>query len=481
MADSLKTLLKKRSSIKSKLTIYNNYLNLIKSSSDISELVNEIQESTYGHTWSYVPSRDNPADLVSRGLKANVIKDTPMWWSGPSFLLRNENEWPKMPNTEEHDLPEVVTHFTCSDSDHHVLSNHSHSTIYSSIIHRLLEKYSSFPKIQRLFAYVQRFIHNLKNKNKLCGDLSVTELQDSYNAIIHYSQLEMFSEEFHLLKSKQKLPRNSRLISLTPHKAQSVQPIMGQLPQSRTHLEFPFLNCYVDYAGPVLVADRRSRGCKLTKSYMCIFVCSALKAVHLELVSDLTSEAYMAALNRFVARRGKPQSITSDNGTNFVGASNEMHRFLHSSSVASEIAQQGIEFIFTPAYSPHFNSLAEAAVKSCKQHLKRLLKLTHFTFEEMVTCLTHIEAVLNSRPLTPLSSDPNDFSALTPSHFLIGRPLLSVPHSQDKTTPPLLWSLGRVMTTYPGVDGVTRVAELKTKRGIIRRAVNCICPLPIED
>ncbi|CAK1582349.1 unnamed protein product [Parnassius mnemosyne] len=312
---------------------------------------------------------------------------------------------------------------------------------------------------------------------------------------------------------------------------------MGQLPQSRTHLEFPFLNCYVDYAGPVLVADRRDRGCKLTKSYMCIFVCSALKAVHLELVSDLTSEAYMAALNRFVARRGKPQSITSDNGTNFVGASNEMHRFLHSSSVASEIAQQGIEFIFTPAYSPHFNSLAEVAVKSCKHHLKRLLKLTHFTFEEIVTCLTHIEAVLNSRPLTPLSSDPNDFSALTPSHFLIGRPLLSVPHSQvtdanitrldrwrriqyirqhfwsrfhneyisllrakskwfhsrgevkqaslvlikDKTTPPLLWSLGRVMTTYPGVDGVTRVAELKTKRGIIRRAVNCICPLPIED
>ncbi|CAK1593737.1 unnamed protein product [Parnassius mnemosyne] len=62
----------------------------------VRKRVNEIQESTYGHTWSYVPSRDNPADLVSRGLKANVIKDTPLWWSGPSFLLRNENEWPKI-------------------------------------------------------------------------------------------------------------------------------------------------------------------------------------------------------------------------------------------------------------------------------------------------------------------------------------------------------------------------------------------------
>lgn len=584
--------------------------------------VNEIQESTCGHTWSYVPSKDNPADLASRGLRADVIIDTPLWWSGPSFLQHSENEWPTMPNSGKDSLPEVVTHFISGDSSNHSLSsNHSDVTIHSSIIHNLLVKYSSLTKIQNIFTYVQRFIYNVKNKNKLQGNFSVSELENSLNLIIHYSQLEMFPEEYKLLKSGQKLPRKSRLLPLTPfidnhniirvggrldnspydfnvkhpivlcskhiltklifqmqhlklvhagpqlllshirqtywplggrnlsrfvvskclkcfrHKAQNVQPIMGQLPSSRTNLEFPFLDSYVDYAGPVLVANRKGRGCKLTKSYMCIFVCSAVKAVHLELVTDLTTEAYMAALNRFVARRGKPRSITSDNGTNFVGASNEMCRFLQSSNVASEMAQQGIKFIFTPAYSPHFNSLAEAAVKSCKHHLKRLLHLTHFTFEEMATCLTHIEAVLNSRPLTPLSSDPHDFSALTPFHFLIGRPFLSVPHSQvteanitrldrwkriqhirqhfwgrfhneyisllqakskwfhsrgevkpgslvlikDKAAPPLLWSLGRVMKTYPGVDGVTRVAELKTKRGIIRRAFNCICPLPVDE
>jgi hypothetical protein len=166
------------------------------------------------------------------------------------------------------------------------------------------------------------------------------------------------------------------------------------------------------------------------KSYLCIFVCLAVKAVHIELAADLTKEGYLAALNRFVARRGKPQSILSDNGTNFIGANNELQNFLVESDIAYEVTQQGIEFTYSPPYSPHFNGVAESAVRSTKQHSKRLLQLTHFTFEEMATCLAQIEAVLNSRPLTPLSSDPYDLSVLTPAHFLIGRPLMSVPHPQ---------------------------------------------------
>ncbi|XP_059061027.1 uncharacterized protein LOC131853955 isoform X2 [Achroia grisella] len=261
-----------------------------------------------------------------------------------------------------------------------------------------------------------------------------------------------------------------------------------------------------------------------------------VKAVHLELVTDLTKESYMAALNRFVSRRGKPRNILSDNGTNFVGTSNELQRFLHSSNVASDMVQEGIQFSFAPPYSPHFNGLAEAVVRSTKHHLKRLLKLTHLTYEEMSTCLTQIEAILNSRPLTPLSSDPCDYSALTPAHLLIGRPLTSIPHPQvadvnitrldryhriehikqhfwrrfnieyvsmlqqktkwstssgnlvlgtlvlikDKLLPPLLWSLGRVVQVYPGSDGVTRVVEVKTKNGTIRRAFNNVCPLPLH-
>lgn len=179
--------------------------------------VNEIQESTCGHTWSYVPSKDNPADLVSRGLRADIIKETPLWWSGPSFLLHNESEWPTMPNTEKHDLPEVVTHFNINSNDHSHNVHHTDVTSHSSFIHNLLLKYSSLTKIQRIFTYIQRFIYNLKHKNnKLCGNLSLLELENSLNAIIKFSQQQMFPEEYKLLKIKQKLPRKSRLLPLTP-------------------------------------------------------------------------------------------------------------------------------------------------------------------------------------------------------------------------------------------------------------------------
>lgn len=89
-------------------------------------------------------------------------------------------------------------------------------------------------------------------------------------------------------------------------KGKTLTPIMGNLPSERIEPGFPFIRCGVDYAGPIAVLNRKGRGAKLEKSYICIFVCFVTRAIHLELVSTLTAQEYILALKRFISRRGKP-------------------------------------------------------------------------------------------------------------------------------------------------------------------------------
>jgi hypothetical protein len=100
---------------------------------------------------------------------------------------------------------------------------------------------------------------------------------------------------------------------------------MGDLPSARVQPYRPFLTTGVDYAGPILLRLGTTRSKIITQGYIAIFVCFVTKAVHIEVVTSLTTEAFLAALRRFIARRGKPKTIFSDNGTNFQGASNQLH------------------------------------------------------------------------------------------------------------------------------------------------------------
>lgn len=315
---------------------------------------------------------------------------------------------------------------------------------------------------------------------------------------------------------------------------------MGNLPKDRVTPSPPFQVCGVDYAGPFLTRDRRARGYKTYKCYICLFVCFSTKAIHVELVSDLTSECFLAALKRFVARRGRPQKIYSDNGTTFVGANSEMTSFynflkLQSEKIQSYSSNEGIRWSFIPARSPHFGGIWEAGVKSVKANLKRVIGNAVLTFELFNTLLTQIEATLNSRPLSPLSNDPSDLNPLTPAHFLVGRTLTAIPepdyiskpinrlsHYQQcqqmhqhfwqrwskeylhelqqrrkwsgETTkvdlgnlvlliednqPPLRWKIGRITHLHPGADGIVRVVTVKTATSEVKRAIQKLCVLPI--
>ena len=202
---------------------------------------------------------------------------------------------------------------------------------------------------------------------------------------------------------------------------------MGDFPVGRVVAAQPFSVSGIDYCGPVFVKGPHKRAVA-TKAYVYIFVCFVTPAVHIELVSNLTTDAFIAALRRFVARRGLPTELHSDNGTNFKGASKQ-------TAVQSWTLEKGITWKFIPTRAPHFGGLWEAAVRSTKHHLLRVLSSSSLSFEDMPTLLANIECCLNSRPITPLTNDPSDVSALTPGHFLVGAPLLQIPYIDTTQLP----------------------------------------------
>lgn len=312
----------------------------------------------------------------------------------------------------------------------------------------------------------------------------------------------------------------------------ALTPYMGSLPKLRVSQLKPFSCVGTDFCGPYHVTLGKARGCKSQKAYICLFVCFATKAVHLELVSDLSSEAFLAALRRFIARRGRCSVIHSDCGTNFVGANNYLTQIMQNAAETEKIKWQ-----FNPPSAPHFGGLWEAGVKSVKGHLLRVIGEQILTFEELYTVLVQIEALLNSRPLSELSTDPNDLNALTPGHFLTLEPLTVLPdpdlthlamnrltrwqllqrlhqdfwkrwhieylHTlmqrqkwlngqsenltigklvliKDDLSPPLRWCLGRITETHCGADGICRVATVKTANGTFQRPVVKLCPLPSQ-
>ncbi|XP_029054961.2 uncharacterized protein LOC114882244 [Osmia bicornis bicornis] len=587
----------------------------------VANRVSEIQTLTESGLWRHVSSGDNPADLISRGVKPTALAQAKIWWSGPSWLSKESNLWPNFLDEctnppEERTVKSVMVSLV-----------NQHNSIFT--------RFSSYTRLLRVTAYCLRFIKNARLKldeKRVISTvpnmdlLTTDELRQARTFLERLVQREAFEKEIIALQSRQSLPKSTSLLSLNaflddkgllrvggrlqnaPISQDRKQPIilpskhpftdliiihehhrllhagcqaviaslrnrywplacknnvkriirgcircfrvnptnevyqMGQLPTSRVTPARPFFTCGVDYAGPFYTKERvRSR--VSVKAYLCIFVCFVTRAVHIELATDLSTDAFLNCFRRFIARRGRCQYIVSDNGTNFVGARNELDELRvllrnkeHNRKITNALNQEFIEWRLIPPHSPHFGGLWEGAVKSAKHHLKRVIGDQKLTFEELYTLLTQVESCLNSRPLSPLSSDPTDLSPLTPGHFLIGTALNALPAQdlrdvqtnrlnryqliqqmlqhfwqrwqnecihqmqqrykwQRKSTsklavdrlvlikednlPPLQWSLARIQL-HPGTDGIARVATVRTSTGTTKRPVTKLCILPMD-
>ena len=223
--------------------------------------------------------------------------------------------------------------------------------------------------------------------------------------------------------------------------AKAHEQLMGQLPEARLSAAPPFTTTGIDFAGPFKLKTSKLRKAPTVDGFLCVFVCFTTKAIHLEVVTAMTTEAFLAALKRFASRRGLPQAIYTDNGSNFRGAANdlkELYKLLQTEEWTAELRafflSSHITWHFIPERAPHFGGLWEAAVKSAKYHLKRVVGEQKLTYEEFSTVTAQVEACLNSRPLLPQDShSPDGIQPPTPGHILIGKPLVAYPETSIPT------------------------------------------------
>jgi len=459
--------------------------------------VTQILDLSEAAQWNHVRSEENPADICSRGLRPQQMKNAVLWWNGPLRLSAGDETWKSSSAQPPHEdkLPEQrPLQLTLSVIDES---------------RDLVSRYSDWRRLTRAVAWLRRFVEylRLKRKGSWSQSLTVQELHEAKEVLIKRAQTEAFGKDMIALKNGMEIPRKSRLRSLCPYidnglilvggrlqnstvsneqknpivlppdhpitrliykdchhrmlhcgpqallaevrrtywptrgraVARSVvrqcvickrasptfdQPIMGSLPKQRVQHARPFTTTGVDFAGPLTIRSGiRGRPGKM--AWIAIFICFSTRAVHIEAVEDLTTNAFLAAFKRFISRRGKPNMVWSDNGTNFIGARKELAVYV--SKVDGCLASEGITWKFNPPAAPHFGGIWESAVKTAKFHLTRVVRGISLTLSELQTLLCQIEACMNCRPLTPMSSDPNDLEPITPAHFLIGGSLIFHP------------------------------------------------------
>ena len=522
--------------------------------------------------WRHCPGVSNPADLVSRGVPVCDLQKE-MWLHGPSWLS-DESQWPPVISFQSTNESVTEARVSAVEVDTPVVWP--------------WEKFSKWQRARGLVASMLSWRHK---------GVSRAELIPSAESVMFRAiQEQCFPKELSQLRSKEPLKKGSKLFKLSPFldeagllrvrgrlqesdlsyevqhpiilgrchlselflrdahlqrmhqgvesvlaflqqqfwilgarrflrsvsekcivcrrfRAQTAAEEMPPLPSDRVKHHQPFGLTGIDYAGPLYVRSSSN----VQKVWVALFVCGTTRAVHLELVDSLSTEVFLLALRRFIARRGKPLRIRSDNATTF-------------KSAADKVA---IPWFFNPPSAPWHGGFYERLVACVKAPLKKVLGRASLSRDELFTVLTEIERVVNSRPLTPVSTDVADESPLTPAMMLgdifatgiasSDRPLdprqlsarvkyvhtvyehlnqrwsseylirLSEYH-RSKSTPIVVndvvfiaddnrkrqsWRLGRVAELYPGRDGKCRVAKVQVGQSSMLRPIQRLVPLEV--
>ncbi|XP_034945085.1 uncharacterized protein [Chelonus insularis] len=453
--------------------------------------VSAIQDLTLISVWRFVPGKQNPADCASRGISISQLQKHPLWWTGPQWLTADESSWPTQSSVydskaQQEKRPVITLNTQTIHHDYHWDMIYRHSRLmkllrvtaicfrFSQLFRRVSQSSLTFPltprdlERARIFwikatqeSYFSQEIKQI-NSNSLPVSHPLARLTafidiqgvirvggrliiaDAHERTLHggtQATLNLIRSSYWIIGGR--LPVRSYIyhcMKCARLCGERAKQLMGQLPLSRITPARPFAVCGVDYAGPITLKTWKGRGAKTSKGWMCIFVCFVTSALHLEIVTDYSADSFIAAFRRFTGRRGVCRTLHSDCGTTFQGADTLIRQLFkqgtqQASQLAAAFTKDGTEWRFNPPAAPHMGEKWEAAVKSVKFHLNRTIGDSLFTNEELSTLLVQIEAVLNSRPLEPLSADSTDISALTPAHFLVGELLVILPEPSLENVP----------------------------------------------
>ncbi|UYV81532.1 hypothetical protein LAZ67_20001463 [Cordylochernes scorpioides] len=531
---------------------------------DSSPALYWIQQQENWAQFNHVAKEQNPADLPSRGESPSKFTKSG-WWEGPKWLQEKKEDWPvskvqyDLEAIEEERRKTVVAGFVAKKPEENpwylnlykgkrevtltqilrviawmlrfkpseykgdIISQEELDSAEKSLV-KIIQSESigeQDPKMKQLHAFqdkegLWRVKTRIVNRNDdelfrlpilIPTSHPVTELivKSVHEKMYHCGAQTLRS----VLREKFWIPKARQLVRHVIHKCphcrrfetKRVDVPEASLPPHRVRDVVVFEVTGIDLGGPLYLEDGQ-------KVWFVIFTCGVYRAVHLELVTSLSTEALVGAVERFVARRGCPAVIYSDNGTNLVGLRNELYR----------------------------GGWIERIVGLTKKLLRRLLRKRVVNYEEMVTILKNCERVINARPLTYIAEDNDDLVPLTPEMFLreprtegeidlnefrcnFGKSYekrkrllkefrkrfrseylgLLVHHDNRKKQQQLKvgdillvevenrkqinWPMGKITKVFPGTDNVRRLVEVKTKSGFMKRAVQRLFPLevPSED
>ncbi|CAM1307174.1 Uncharacterised protein r2_g1709 [Pycnogonum litorale] len=555
----------------------------------VANRVTKIHEGSTTSQWRHIPGKENPADDATR------CQQSDRWLNGPEFLwncdFSDSHPVSKLNEVSEDDVEVKRRVFafltTCDDFLSRLIERHSNwfklkksvawltrfrnfvvsktkniqvqtgdlkveeiQEAERSILQRVQESINEH-SVRRLNSiYIDKLMKvggrlsnarlNASSKNPIIlpKDHSVTNsiiewYHRMYGHVGREHVLSLIRQKFWILHARSAIRKVlSKCVQCRKLNASPNRQIMANLPPDR--LEYgnaPFTNVGVDCFGPFLVTVKRSK----VKRYGCLFTCLNTRAVHIEVLFSMEADSFIQALKRFISRRGTPSLIRSDQGTNFKGAQRELLEFsdMVQSKVITELSKEReIKWIFNCPSAPHMGGVWERMIRTTKRILTNLLRTENFNDETLITVLAETETIINSRPITASSDDPNDFEALTPNHLLIlrsGHPFppndISIeqtykrgwkhahhlsnvfwkrwvreymPELQERKkwykeslnlkegdlvlivyekTTRGKWPLGRIVTVFEGSDKLVQSALVKTSKSQIVRPIHKLCKI----